>query len=336
MTSQKIDSITSTKKFDNGGANAKKGFNYQDAIATLIIITNFFKDDFCIYLECKDDIEVDLTSNKFFIQVKSTRLSLSNLIKPSKKKDGTCSSSILYKNLNKACTDKINTYKIVTPAYSDGILTTNGEIFKEIYQYTDEQKKQIIEKLEEQGLNKKELEEKLQNSYIYVSPFDDNFENAYTFLLGIMAQARISIDNERGAMLLNELLIDIHKKSEKKIVVEQDIEKKKIKKEDLVKLSKVGNCYKYMEEITTKLENAEIISFSDKITINEYLRVVDLKHKYECKLIDDKLQDADISGKPEEVIKNLYDNLSDLNIESKLLYAILIDKYVMNAICKGK
>lgn len=91
-----------------------------------------------------------------------------------------------------------------------------------------------------------------------------------------------------------------------------------------------------MEEITTKLENSDIITFSDKITINEYLRVVDLKHKYECKLIDDMLQDADISGKPEDVIKKLYDNLSNLNMESKLLYAILIDKYVMNAIYKGK
>ena len=46
---------------------------------------------------------------------------------------------------------------------------------------------------------------------------DDNFENAYTFLLGLMAQVGISIDNNRGEMLLNELLIDIHKKSEKKV-----------------------------------------------------------------------------------------------------------------------
>ncbi len=325
-----------TENIDNGGANAKKGFNYQDAIATLIIITNFSKDDFCIYLECKDDIEVDLTSNKFFVQVKSTRQSLSNLIKQYKKKDGTYSNSILYKNLNKTCADKINTYKIVTPAYSDGISTINGEIFKEIYQYTDEQKKQIIEKLEEQGLNKKELEEKLQNSYIYVSPFDDNFEKAYTFLLGLMAQVGISVDNNRGEILLNELLIDIQKKSEKKIVVEQDIEKKKIKKDDLAKLSKVENCYKYMEEITTKLENADIISFLDKIIINEYLRVVDLKHKSECKLVDDTLQNVDMSGKPEEILQNLHNNLSSINIESNLLYAILIDKYVMNAIYKGK
>lgn len=325
-----------TENIDNGGANAKKGFNYQDAIATLIIITNFSKDDFCIYLECKDDIEVDLTSHKFFVQVKSTRQSLSNLIKQYKKKDGTYSNSILYKNLNKTCADKINKYKIVTPAYSDGISAINGEIFKEIYQYTDEQKKQIIEKLEEQGLNKKELEEKLQNSSIYISPFDDNFEKAYTFLLGLMTQVGISVDNNRGEILLNELLIDIQKKSEKKIVVEQDIEKKKIKKDDLAKLSKVEICFKYMEELTTKLENADIISFSDKIIINEYLRVVDLKHKSECKLIDDTLQNVDMSGKPEEILQNLHNNLSSINIESNLLYAILIDKYVMNAIYKGK
>lgn len=325
-----------TKNIDNGGANAKKGFNYQDAIATLIIITNFLKDDFCIYLECRDDIEVDLTSHKFFVQVKATKQSISNLIKKNKKKDGTYNNSILYKNLNKTCNDKVSKYKIVTTSYSDGNSTIDGEIFKEIYHYTDEQIRQIIEKLEEEGLNRKDLEEKLKNSYIYVSPFNDNFENAYTTLLGIMAQAGISVDNKRGEMLLNELLIDIQKKSEKKIVVEQDIEKKKIKKDDLAKLSKVENCYKYMEEITTKLENADIISFSDKIIINEYLRVVDLKHKSECKLVDDTLQNVDMLGKPEEIIQNLHNNLSSINIESNLLYAILIDKYVMNAIYKGK
>lgn len=326
-----------TENIDNGGANAKKGFNYQDAIATLIIITNFAKNDFCIYLECKDDIEVDLTSYKFFIQVKSTKQNLTNLIKQNKKKDGTYNKSILFKNLNKTCTDnKVSKYKIVTTEYSDGISTVNGEIFKDIYHYTDEQKKQIIEKLEEQGINQQELEEKLKNSYIYVSPFDDNFEKAYTFLLGIMAEVGISVDNNRGKMLLNELLVEIHKKSEKKIVLEQDIDKKKIKKDDLTKLSKVENCFKYMEEITTKLENADIITFSDKITINEYLRVVDLKHKSECKLVDDILQDTDMSGKPEDIIKNIHNNLSYTNIESNLLYAILIDKYVMRAIYKGK
>lgn len=325
-----------TENIDNGGANAKKGFNYQDAIATLIIITNFSKDDFCIYLECRDDIEVDLTAHKFFIQVKATKQSISNLIKKNKKKDGTYNNSILFKNLNKNCNDKVSKYKIVTTCYSDGNSTTDGEIFKEIYHYTDEQKRQIIEKLEEEGLNKKDLEEKLKNSYIYVSPFDDNFENAYTFLLGLMAQVGISIDNNRGEMLLNELLIDIHKKSEKKVNLEQDIEKKKIKKEDLTKLSKVENCYKYMEEITTKLENAGIITFSNKIIINEYLRVVDVKHKSEGKLVDDTLQNADMSGKPEDIIENLHNNLSNLNIESNLLYAILIDKYVMSAIYKGK
>jgi len=63
----------------------------------------------------------------------------------------------------------------------------------------------------------------------------DNFEKAYTFLLGLMTQVGISVDNNRGEILLNELLIDIQKKSEKKIVVKQDIEKKKIKKRDRIK-----------------------------------------------------------------------------------------------------
>lgn len=323
-------------QIDNGGANAKKGFNYQDAIATLIIITNFSKDDFCIYLECKDDIEVDLTEHKFFIQVKSTKQSVSSLIKQNKNKDGTNRNSILYKNLNKNCKEKICRYKIVTTKYLNALSSVNGEIFKEIYTYTDEQKNQIIEKLVEEGLNKSELNEKLKNSCIYVSPFDDNFENAYTFLLGLMIEVGISVDNDRGKNLLNELLVEIQKKSEKNINNEEDIEKKKIKKEDLTKLSKVEKCFEYMEEITTKLENSGIITFSDKIIINKYLREVDIKYKSESKFIDNELKDESLDGKPEDVIKNIHTNLNPMNMESNLLYAILIDKYVMNAIYKGK
>ena len=55
--------------------------------------------------------------------------------------DGTYNNSILYKNLNKTCNNKISKYKIVTTAYSDGVSTIDGKIFKNLYYYTDEQKK---------------------------------------------------------------------------------------------------------------------------------------------------------------------------------------------------
>ena len=45
-------------EYDNGGAIAIKGFNFQHAIAALIIIGNYEKEKFSIYLETKDDIEV--------------------------------------------------------------------------------------------------------------------------------------------------------------------------------------------------------------------------------------------------------------------------------------
>lgn len=332
MEQTKLDIIN----IDNGGANAQKGFNYQDALAMLIIITNFSKNDFCIYLECRDDLEVDLTEQKIFIQVKSTKQSVATLLRQNKKRDGTYNKSTLYKNLNKSCNDKLNKYKIVTTSYPEGKSTIKGEIFKELYQYTDEQKKLIVETLLQQGLKKEELEQKLKNSYVYVSPFDDNLDVALTYLLGVMAEEGISVDNDRGRLLLCELLTDIHKKAEKRIITPSDIEKKKLKKDELIKLAKVEKCYKYMEEITTKLDNAGIINFDDKIRINEYIRVVDLKHKSEYKLVDDSITDSELSGNPEQVIKVLHDKLISLNINSNLLYAILIDKYVMLAFYKEK
>lgn len=330
MVQTKLD----INNIDNGGANAQRGFNYQDAIAMLIIITNFAKDDFCIYLECKDDLEVDLPKQKIFIQVKSTQQSVASLVRQYKKQDGTYNKSTLYKSLNKSSVNQLNKYKIVTTSYTDGVSTVQGEIFRELYQYTDEQKKLIIEKLQQQGLKKEDLEQKLQNSYIYVSPFVDNLDIAIKYLLGVMAEEGISIDNNRGKLLLCELLTDIHKKSEKKIMSPNDIEKKKLKKEELIKLARVEKCYKYMEEIVTKLDNAGIINFDDKIIINEHIRVVDLKHKYEYKIIEDTGINSELSGNPVNAIKTLHDKLKFLNINSNLLYAILIDKYVMNALYK--
>ena len=325
------ENVVTIEEIDNGGANAKKGFNYQDAIATLIIICNYSKDDFCIYLECRDDIEVDINSHKFFIQVKSTKQSIASLTKETKKKDGSVNKSILYKNLNKS-SKKSNRYKIVTTSYTDAVSSIDGLLFKDVYEYTDEQKQFIAKKLKTQGLSDEDINEKLNNSHVYVSPFRDNLEEACNHLIGFMNKNGICVDNGRGEILLNEILHDIHIKSEKKIIVDTDREKKKIKKEELVKLAKVEKCFEYMEQLTNKLENAEFINLADKIQINKYIRIVDLKHKAEYKNVENNLSTIDKTGKPENKIKEVHDILiNKINIDTNLLYAILIDKYVMEA-----
>lgn len=317
------------KEIDNGGAIAIKGFNYQDAIATLIIITNYTKNDFCIYLECKEDIEVDVDNRKFFIQVKSNELTLSKIIKADKDNN----KSILSKNVTKN-SSKQTRYKIVTPTFKEASFQENGLIFNTIYKYTDEQKGLILEKLKQQaGVDKSNVEERLNNSYIYVSPFDANLEQACIYLKGLMAENKINVDAGRGDLLLKEILHEIHIKSERKINQESDVEKKKIKFDDLKKLSKVEDCFGYMEEIVNKLEVDQYISFAEKIEINKIIRVVDLKHKSEKKQVDDCIQKINHNRKVTEDIREAYNSLqNEIIISKSILYAVLIDKYVMEAI----
>ena len=68
------------EEVDNGGAIALKGFNYQNAVASLIAILNYDKDNFLLFIETKDDIEVDIEDKHVFIQVKGQSLSLTNLL----------------------------------------------------------------------------------------------------------------------------------------------------------------------------------------------------------------------------------------------------------------
>lgn len=53
------------EEVDNGGAIALKGFNYQNAVASLIAILNYDKDNFLLFIETKDDIEVDIEDSVF-------------------------------------------------------------------------------------------------------------------------------------------------------------------------------------------------------------------------------------------------------------------------------
>ena len=44
---------------DNGGAFAIKGFNFQKSIISLIAISNYNKSGFLLFVENKDDAELD-------------------------------------------------------------------------------------------------------------------------------------------------------------------------------------------------------------------------------------------------------------------------------------
>jgi hypothetical protein len=139
-----------------GGANAIKGFNYQKAVINLISVLNYNKTDFiAIFVENQDDIEVIMQDSHTFLQAKSKRLNITDLIKPD-----TENYSILGKNLQKNKKGTTSRYKIICTDFSkkdkDDLqaTTTENHIFDdEIYKYSDAQKQKIINCLEKQGLS---------------------------------------------------------------------------------------------------------------------------------------------------------------------------------------
>lgn len=217
--------VTSINEYDNGGAIAIKGFNFQHAVAALVIICNYEKENFSIYLETKDDIEVTYSDNNFFIQAKSNQLTLNGLIKADK-----YNKSILSKSFSKTSDKNHNYYKIATVEFSEQEQKklnkkVSQHLFNknEIYEINAEAKTKLVDALIKQGAEEETLRAKLDNCYIYFTPFSKNSENSYNYLLGFMNQCNINVDGGRGKLLLNELLNLIQQKAEK--VINNDNEK---------------------------------------------------------------------------------------------------------------
>ena len=95
----------------DGGANAIRGFNYQKSAIALIAVLNYNKDDFELFLENQDDVEVLFKDSHTFIQIKSNKgLSIKSLVKADKRTN----QSILGKNLSKnPCGSRLGRYKVV-------------------------------------------------------------------------------------------------------------------------------------------------------------------------------------------------------------------------------
>lgn len=146
------------ENIDNGGAIALKGFNYQNAVASLIAILNYDRDNFLLFVETKDDIEVDVEDKHFFIQVKGQHLSLSSLLNI-KKNDKGIKNCIFSKNIKKNH-PKASYHIVLLGLKKDQnslIEATEATIFSEEYLYSSEQKTKIIQKLKDIGFAEEEL-----------------------------------------------------------------------------------------------------------------------------------------------------------------------------------
>ena len=223
--------------------------------------------NFLLFIETKDDIEVDIEDKHVFIQVKGQSLSLTNLLSIENKNSDN-KKCIFSKNIKKNHPKAL--YHIVLLSLKndqkDVIEASENTVFSEEYLYSDEQQNKIIQKLKEIGFTEEELNSKLPLCRLYFTPFKNKKEDAAKFLIGCMCDKNIKVD-ERGKILLNELFSVINQKAEKVIKTPEDIEKKKIDKKYLTKLFETNETYAIKEDILTELYREKLITYPEKYNI---------------------------------------------------------------------
>ncbi|MBC1888079.1 hypothetical protein HCA63_06910 [Listeria booriae] len=280
------------QNFENGGAVAIKGFNFQKAAITFIAIKNLNKSGFHILVESKDDFEVKYDGYSAYIQVKSQKLSLNKLLSSTKGK------SILEKNLSNG--DNNSKFKIFVKSFSEGDLkkmnkVNDGHICAPLYSYSNSQKDTIVEKLKESEI-KDHFEEKLSQSYIYVPPFKDVLSEAVIFLLGEMAENDIAVSNKRGHIAINELFTLIDQKSEFIITSEADYSKKEILKKDLHEIFKLTST---LDDFDRLLESTTYNFFEKRRIRMEQVKII-YSYGNEKNMVKQQLENFDVFSEPNE------------------------------------
>ncbi|MGJ5846474.1 dsDNA nuclease domain-containing protein [Enterococcus sp. G203Y] len=216
---------------DNGGAIAIKGFNYQKAAIMLVMIDNYQKQNFKVIPESKEDFEVHIDNEIYFIQVKGTKkLSVKNLIKR-EKKETKIAKSIIEKNLEPG-TDR-NKRKIFVHSLADttkkDLISEAGTIVTPIYKLSDDQKKTVIDSLDLSNSQKNRLE----NQKFYITPFSNDAILASTHLKGKMVEKDLLVTKKRADLVLGALVQEIDAKSEIEVFSAKDIPRKIIDSEFL-------------------------------------------------------------------------------------------------------
>lgn len=232
---------------DNGGANAIKGFNYQKSVIALIAILNYQKEgDFQIYVESEDDIVVTSKGKRTYIQAKSKKMSLAQMLNRVKGKD-----SILEKSL--ANGDDSCSFKVVTPDFikkdkhlsncEPAILTQGATV----YTYT----KDAVTEIETAIKNTSKA--KIQNSRVALTVFKANHKEALNYIIGVMSSEGMSVDNSYGKASLQQLGAQIDERSEIEVKDEADYDLKKFTRDNLATIFTYSLKLELFNKIIDKL-----------------------------------------------------------------------------------
>lgn len=249
---------------DNGGAIAIKGFNYQKASIMLVMIHNFEKNNFLIIPESREDFEIHLDQNTYFIQVKGTKkLSIDKL-----KSRPTGKPSIIEKNLFPGVNEDFRKIFLwdITETTKKEMIIRNGTLVPSLYDLSPKQKLEIIKAL---SLNSSQIS-RIDNLSIYITPFSNDLNLALTYLKGVMVDKNLLVTNERARIVLGELSIEIDQKSEILVTNDSDIKRKKI---DGEYLKRVFVNVQQKEMFYEVLNNLKLNTIMKKRVKSEKLRI---------------------------------------------------------------
>lgn len=284
---------------DNGGANAIKGMNYQNAVISLVAIRNYEKEGFELILEADDDFEVLYDNYHAYIQVKGEqKMSLSKMLNQ-KKEGGKEKKSMLDKHFEVG--DSKSIYKFVVYNFTQSDLDKMKETDDELFNSSLK-----LSKAQEERINNS----KTKRFSIIKTPFEKNMLEAQNYLLGEMANSGIAVDN-RVNQVLGELTTIIYRKSEYTIKEESDKKYKKLVSKELKDILLKVSAMEMFDEIVkdlpyTPLKKSRIKTEKLKISTQQTF-----------------LKQSVI----EYIQSNLYLELEDLTVEDLINRCIELDMF---------
>lgn len=303
------------KEIDNGGAEAIKGFNFQKANLILIAINNYKKNSFKVYIEAEDDIVVSYENYKAYIQVKKQIHTFSSLTTKESKKitaaDGKkvtkLSSSIIEKNLSfgtKSDNYKIFVKDIGITDKKQLVLKKPGSICAEVYKLNDLARTKIIKSLPV------ELQNKLENFYFFISPINEDLNEAVNYLIGCLNGINVSVDDNRGRIIIAELSLTIDQKAQE--VLSKDVDKE-IKAMDTNYFSKIFVTWEALNKFDRILDSLGYNEIINKQIRNERLKI--------------ELNLTNLKKDMHEALVNLFEDDDYMDLTNRNIIDNIIDKF---------
>lgn len=321
--------------FDNGGAEAIKGFNFQKANLILLAVNNYQKNNFKIYIEAEDDIVVSYENYKAFIQVKKQVHTFNKITKKgtkkindpsgkSKQKVSVPSPSILEKNLSSGTEE--DTFKLIVKDIGQQDkkqlkIKRPGSICSELYVLSDNAKETLIKSLPD------ELVRKIENFYFFISPVHEDLNEAEKYLIGSLTSAGISVDDKRGRLIIAELSLTIDQKAQYVINNELDKEFKLMDRNYFSKILQTSESLKRFDNVLNSLDYNMIIK---KLVKKERLKIElnksELKEEIKKSIteyIENRGEILKISDK--KIVEHIVNKFKSRKIEDVTLISVAIE-----------